>query len=283
MNIVRFKTNTGTSALGIAEGDAIISLEEVCSSFRKLFQLMTDDATVIQKALHKGARYSQNTVEIMAPLDETSTIFAVAANYAQHAAEMGVTLPEQPLIFNKLTHSMIGPAAEIILPAYSKQVDYEGELAVVIGRGGFAVPQEEAMAYVGGYTCFNDITARDRQWTVLGNNKIIDWFSSKMMEGSTPLGPWVVLCDDIPDPHDLRLQTRVNGRTVQDERTSRMVFQIPALIEYISSRVSLQPGDIIATGTPFGVGGYAKQIILEPGDTVEVEIEKIGTLTNKCR
>jgi len=169
-----------------------------------------------------------------------------------------------------------------MLPAYSKQMDYEGELAVIIGCGGFAISQAEAMSHVGGYTCFNDITARDRQWTFLGKNHVVDWFSSKMMEKSTPLGPWIVLSEDVPDPHLLRLQTRVNGLTVQDESTARMVFQIPALIEYISSRVALQPGDIIATGTPFGVGGYDKQIILQQGDIVEVEIEKIGTLSNKC-
>ncbi len=283
MKIVRFEIDAGTTALGIVENDVIISLEGVCPSFESFFQSMADDETVMEEILHKGSRYPLNAVRLRAPFDQPANIFAVAANYAQHAAEMGVTLPEHPIIFNKLTSSMIGPHDEILLPAYSKQVDYEGELAVIMGRGGFAIPQAEAMAHVGGYTCFNDITARDKQLTVLGEHRVFDWFSSKMMEKSTPLGPWIVTQGDIPVPHALRLQTRVNGRTLQDESTALMVFQIPALIEYISSRVALQPGDIIATGTPFGVGGYARQIILEPGDTVEVEIEKIGTLTNSCR
>lgn len=283
MKIVHFETDTGITALGILKGDIIISLEGVCSSFRRFFQLMDDNETVIKEALQKGSRYPLNAIRLKAPFDQSANIFAVAANYAKHAAEMGVTLPEHPIIFNKLTNSMIGPNDEILLPAYSKQVDYEGELTVIMGRAGFAIPQAEAMAYVGGYTCFNDITARDKQLTLLGERRIFDWFSSKMMEKSTPLGPWIVMQGDIPDPHALRLQTRVNGRTLQDESTSLMVFKIPALIEYISSRVALQPGDIIATGTPFGVGGYTKQIILQQGDTVEVEIEKIGTLTNRCR
>lgn len=283
MNIVRFETVMGITAPGIAENDTVISLESVCSSFRSLFQLMIDDKNIMQKMLEHGPRYSKKNIKLKAPIDQTTNIYAVAANYEKHASEMGVNLPEHPLIFNKLVYSMIGPDEEILLPAYSEQVDYEGELAVVMGKGGFSIPRSEAMTFVGGYTCFNDITARDHQWTALGKHRIIDWFSSKMMEKSTPLGPWIVLPENIPDPHNLRLQTRVNEHTVQDESTARMVFKIPALIEYISSRVTLYPGDIIATGTPFGVGGYDKKIILQQGDTVEVEIEKIGTLRNKCR
>ncbi|MEW5922221.1 MAG: fumarylacetoacetate hydrolase family protein [Bacillota bacterium] len=282
MGIVRFEKDDGAVALGIAEEEKIVSLEGVCSSFSGLFQL-NDQKTALQEALQKGRRYARTAVCLKAPLDRNAAIFAVAANYVQHAAEMGVTVPEHPLIFNKLYQSMIGPDEEIVFPPYSRQMDYEGELAVIIGKGGFAIAEEEAMAHVGGYTCFNDITARDRQWTMLGEHRIIDWFSSKMMERSTPLGPWIVLQEEIPNPHDLRLQTRINGDTVQDESTALMVFKIPVLIAYISSRVFLHPGDVIATGTPFGVGGYDKKIILQPGDKIEVEIQKIGILTNRCR
>lgn len=283
MKIVRFETDNGKAAPGIVEGDTVVSLETICSSFQRLFGMMHENKKVLEEECLKATRFPLNAVKLKAPLDQTATVYAVAANYKKHAAELGVSIPRHPIIFNKLCQSMIGPGEDVILPPYSKQVDYEGELAVIIGRRGFAVTQKEAMDYVGGYTCFNDITARDKQWTELGDNRIMDWFSSKMMQSSTPLGPWIVSWDEISEPHALRLQTRVNGNTVQDESTARMVFQIPSLIEYISSRVVLYPGDIIATGTPFGVGGYEKKVILQHDDTVEVEIDQIGILTNRCR
>lgn len=284
MKIILFKADPGTSALGVLDGESIISLEGFCNSFHDFFiQLSTQGEKSFLDTLQRAPSFPSNTVKLKAPFDYTANVFAVAANYKRHAAEMGVSIPRHPLIFNKLAQSIIGPGQDILLPPYSKQVDYEGELAVMIGQRAFNVNQEEAMHYVGGYTCFNDITARDRQWTMLGENRVIDWFSSKMMQNSTPLGPWIVLAGKTIDPHTLRLQTRINGQTVQDESTACMVFQIPALLEYISSRVVLNPGDIIATGTPYGVGGHNKKVILRQGDTVDVQIEEIGTLTNKCR
>lgn len=279
MKIVRFSKENGAIALGIAIGEEIASLEGACSSFGDLFQAAEADG-ILQQALKQGPRYLRSAVRLLPPLDPSATIFAVAANYVRHAAEMGVSVPEHPIIFNKFYQSMIGPADQIQFPAYSRKLDYEGELAVMIGKGGFAIGEQEAMGHVGGYTCLNDITARDKQLTMLGERQIMDWFSSKMMLRSTPLGPWIVLPDEIPDPHQLRLQTRVNGELMQDESTALMVFKIPALIAYISSRVMLQPGDIIATGTPVGVGGHARTTILQPGDRIDVEIEKIGILSN---
>ncbi len=281
MKIVRFSRADGLTALGIVTEEEIVSLEGVFSSFKDLFSA-AEREMLLQQALEQGRRYNRAVVSLQAPLGPDAVVFAVAANYMKHAAEMGVKVPEHPIIFNKFFRSMIGPDDNIVLPPYAQQVDYEGELAVMIGKGGYALREEEAMEYVGGYTCFNDITARDKQWTMLGDRRIIDWFSGKAAQSSTPIGPWIVLKEGISDPHNLHLQTRVNGKIVQDENTAAMVFKIPALLAYISSRVSLQPGDIIATGTPVGVGGHGKEIILQPGDRVDVEIEKIGVLSNRC-
>ena len=214
-----------------------------------------------------GEVYSLNEVKLLAP-SKPSKIVAVALNYKEHAKEMGKPLPDEPLIFIKPNTAVINPYEEIILPPSSKRVDYEGELAVVIGKTAKNVTPEEAPGYILGYTCFNDVTARDLQKkdTLFARAKGFDTFA--------PFGPWIRT--DL-DPTNLTITTRLNGRIVQQGSTSDMIFNVFQLVSFISQIMTLLPGDVIATGTPPGVGP------LSPGDTVEVEIEGIGTLTNTVR
>jgi 2-keto-4-pentenoate hydratase/2-oxohepta-3-ene-1,7-dioic acid hydratase in catechol pathway len=164
----------------------------------------------------------------------------------------------------------------------SIQLDYEAELVAVVGRPALRVPKQDALGYVGGYTIMNDVTARDLQWTQLGQYRIVDWFSSKCLAGSTPVGPWIVTADEIRDPQSLRIRAWVNGELRQDGSTSLMIHSVAALVAFASERTVLQPGDLIATGTPRGVGGFEGRF-LQDGDVVEIEVEGVGRLINKVR
>jgi 2-keto-4-pentenoate hydratase/2-oxohepta-3-ene-1,7-dioic acid hydratase in catechol pathway len=211
-------------------------------------------------------------------------VFAVAQNYTAHAREVsGTEAPPAPIVFLKPLSALVGAGEPIALPPVTSFLDYEAELAVVIGREARRVGPERAADAVFGATCFNDVTGRDLQSAILGGKEQIDWFSAKSLDGSSPVGPWIVSREELPsEVDDLRVQCRVNGETVQDDRTSSMVRSVPQLISFISHRVALLPGDLIATGTPGGVG-RARGVNLRDGDQVEVEIEGIGTLSNRVR
>ncbi len=216
------------------------------------------------------------------PVDEGASIYLVGANYREHAEEAGLDVPQTPVIFMKPTTALVGPGEPIVLPPVSQQMDYEGELAVVIGRPAYRVSRADAPRHVAGVTIVNDVTARDLQWVDLGKHRIVDWLSSKSLARSTPIGPWIVPASAAGDPHRLHLVTKLNGETMQDSDTSLMVFDVWALVEFLSARVALRPGDVISTGTPYGVGGFRK-IFLKPGDTLAVSIEGIGTLENPVK
>lgn len=192
-------------------------------------------------------------------------IVAVGLNYARHAEELAAEVPTEPLLFLKPSTAVIGPEEAIILPAMSRQVEYEGELAVVVGRRVKNVPEAEALDAVFGYTCINDVTARDLQ------KKDVQFTRSKSFDTFAPVGPWI---ETDVKPAGLALETRVNGKVRQTASTDMMIWSVPALVSFISRIMTLLPGDIIATGTPVGVGPLAA------GDTVSVTIEKIGTLSN---
>ena len=201
-------------------------------------------------------------------------IICVGRNYSEHTREMGNTESPWPEIFLRMSNTVIGPFDDIRLPAVSEQVDYEGELAVVIGRGGRHVPAAEAAEAILGYTIVNDVTVRD--WQHRGKQ----WSPGKNFDGTLPVGPELVTVDEL-DVGDLKLETRLNGETVQSASTAQLIFPVPDLIEFISSWVTLEPGDLICTGTPGGVGAARKPPLwLKDGDVVEVEIEGIGALRN---
>lgn len=203
-------------------------------------------------------------------------ILCVGFNYLDHADEMAADLPAEPNVFAKFSNCLIGHCQDIVLPAASAKVDFEGELAVVIGRPCFEVPEAEALGYVGGYTAFNDISARDLQF------QTSQWTLGKAIDTFGPIGPVLTLTEEISDPQDLRLRTRVNGELMQDASTADMIFGVARIISAVSRSMTLRAGDIIATGTPKGVGWKCDPPrFLRHGDAVEVEISHIGTLRNR--
>jgi 2-keto-4-pentenoate hydratase/2-oxohepta-3-ene-1,7-dioic acid hydratase in catechol pathway len=202
-------------------------------------------------------------VQLLTPC-QPSKIVCVGLNYVKHAQELKMPLPEEPILFLKPPSSILDPEGHIVYPACSSQVDYEGELAVVIGKRCKNVPAREAESHILGYTCFNDVTARDLQ------RRDSQWTRAKSFDTFAPFGPWIARID----PSDVDIETRVNGRVVQKSNTSDLIFDVPRLLEFISGVMTLEPGDVIATGTPPGVGP------LQKGDCVEVEIEGIGILKN---
>ena len=215
---------------------------------------------------------------LLAPL-RPGTIVAIGRNYREHAAEEGVDPPAAPLIFAKLRSSVVGPGDEIRWdPGMTAQVDYEAELAVVIGTRARRVALEDALDHVFGYTCLNDVSARDLQF---GDGQ---WIRGKSLDTFCPIGPVIVTADEIPDPQALEIRTTVNGELLQDASTAQMYFGVAELVSYCSTAFTLEPGDVIATGTPSGVGVFRKPPrFLGDGDRVVVEIERIGRLENACR
>jgi 2-keto-4-pentenoate hydratase/2-oxohepta-3-ene-1,7-dioic acid hydratase in catechol pathway len=245
-------------------------------------QLHADGATtkLAGTLFEKLEPTSQSVVvsKVLAPVEPTA-VLCIGLNYRQHAAETNAPLPQWPVLFFKNPASVQNPGDPIELPRWmaSAKVDYECELAVVIGRACKNVPRARALDYVLGYTCANDVSARD--WQKEGGGS--QWCRGKSFDTFCPLGPALVTRDEIADPQALRISTKVNGETLQDCTTGDMIFDVPALIEFLSGSTTLRPGTVILTGTPHGVGTARKPPrYLQAGDSVTVEIEKIGALTN---
>jgi 2-keto-4-pentenoate hydratase/2-oxohepta-3-ene-1,7-dioic acid hydratase in catechol pathway len=219
---------------------------------------------------------ASSDVRLSAPVPRPGKIVAVGLNYRDHSMESGATEPPKiPLIFAKFPTSICGPGDAIVLPASDAKVDYEAELGVVIGKRGKAISAKNALEHVAGYLPLNDISARAWQFA----DK--QWVRGKSCDTFCPSGPYLVTRDEIPDPHALAIGTRVNGVTLQDSHTGKMIFHIPQLIEFISASITLEAGDLIATGTPEGVGAFREPpIYLKAGDVVEIEIESLGVLKN---
>jgi len=231
----------------------------------------------LRERLHEAAPVDLSEAEFLPPVRRPEKIICVGLNYADHAGETGATVGAEPVIFNKLPSTLIGHGQPIVLPPVSSQVDYEAELVVVIGKRGKNIPRETALSYVAGYCCGNDVSARDWQTGKPGRQ----WLLGKSFDTFAPLGPWLVTADEIADPHNLAIRCHVNGETLQDSRTSNLIFRIDYLISYLSQICTLTPGDLLFTGTPSGVGlARQPQRFLAPGDAVEVEIEGVGTLRN---
>jgi acylpyruvate hydrolase len=216
--------------------------------------------------------------ELVSPVCRPGKIVGVGLNYRDHAEETGQPVPDYPTIFAKFPTSVTGPRSDIVVPSVVERPDYEGELGVVIGRYAKDVDASVALDAVAGYTVINDVSARDIQ------NRTSQWTLGKSLDTFAPIGPWLVTADDVPDPQRLAIETRVNGKVVQQSNTRNMVFSVADIIALLSSVVPLVPGDVIATGTPAGVGGAQDPPrFLEDGDVVEVEIECLGQLSNRVR
>ena len=208
-----------------------------------------------------------------APVPRPGKIICVGLNYRDHAAESNMPIPERPVLFSKFSTCVIGPGEPVVIPTTSAQVDYEAELAVVIGRRAKNVSAANAYDHVLGYTAFNDVSARDFQFADG------QWQRGKSCDTFGPMGQTIVTTDEIPDPHKLSIKLILNGQTMQDSNTNQLIFGVPKLIEFITESITLEPGDVIATGTPSGVGFARKPpVFLRPGDVMEVEIEGVGGL-----
>lgn len=219
-----------------------------------------------------GVLFSGSEVKLKAPIPNPPHVLAIGLNYRAHAAEVGRELPEYPTVFSK-HGAVIGPGETIVIPAVVQQPDYEAELAFVIGKRARHVSREKALDYVVGYTVFNDVSARDVQ------RQTTQWTLGKSPDTFTAMGPYLVLKDEVPDPHALRIRTRIGDEVLQDSHTGDMIFTVAQVIEYITQVLTLEPGTVVCTGTPSGVGS-ARNRFLQPGEVVTVEIEKLGELSN---
>ena len=217
-------------------------------------------------------------VSFAPPVSRPSKVVALGLNYKDHAEESKGKVPETPLLFAKFPSSLTGHMNHITWDrAVTKKVDFEAELAVIIGQTVYNCPEKDAFKFVFGYTCANDVSARDLQF---GDGQ---WVRGKSLDSFCPLGPWIVTPDEVPDPHSLKIRCSVNDRLMQDSNTDRMIFRIPEVISFLSRHFTLNPGDIILSGTPSGVGVFRDpSVYLKDGDEVAVEIEGIGRLVNTC-
>jgi len=233
------------------------------------------DAAAFADAKRKGLLVPSEDAYWFAPVPRPGKIVCVGLNYRDHAEESGLAVPKVPVIFSKFSTCVIAPGEPVVIPTTSERVDYEAELAIVIGRHAKHVSASRAYEYVLGYTAFNDVTARDFQF---GDGQ---WQRGKSCDTFAPMGQTIVTTDEIPDPHSLRITLELNGIVMQESNTDQLIFSVPEMIEFISASITLEPGDVIATGTPAGVGFARKPpVFLKPGDKMEVDIERIGRLGN---
>ena len=233
------------------------------------------DQQAIEELATRRLAYPLKRVRLLAPISAPArNVFCLGRNYADHAAERGAAAPDHPVYFTKPGTAVVGPGDDVVHHAITKELDYEVELAVVIGTGGRDIPRAEALRHVFGYTIINDVTARDLQ------KRHNQWFKGKSLDTFCPMGPMLVTADEIPDPQALAISLRVNGQTRQSSHTAKMIFPVAQCIEVLSQGMTLLPGDIIATGTPEGVGA-ATGTFLRAGDRIEAEVEGIGILASK--
>jgi len=299
MRIATFRAG-GRTRLGVVRGERIVDLTHVArvaredepgDELRDMLTLIAGGQQALERVISLvadatvDAEFPLDVVELLAPIQRPrKNVFCVGRNYAEHAAESfraagkEVKLPPAPNIFTKAVTAINGPYGDIPFDAsVSEQIDWEVELAVIIGTGGRHISRAEALDHVWGYTVLNDVSARDIQ-----NRPGMQWFLGKSLDGSCPIGPWIVTADEIANPRNLHLRLMVNGEMKQEDTTANMLFDVPSIIEELSRALTLEPGDIIATGTPACVG-YARTPpeFLKPGDIVETAIAEIGTMRNR--
>ena len=270
MKLVTFSTRERIEKPGylLEESGEVLDLSGCYKSTLQVIQ--SSDATPSD-----AARFPLHEVRLHAPIRNPPRIFCIGLNYRDHAIESRLEIPKFPVVFFKMTPSIIGPDEAIVLPRETAEPDYEAEMAVVIGKGGYRISAEAAMEHVYGYTILNDVSARDVQFSTS------QWSLSKSLPTFCPMGPAIVTKDEIADPHALRIRLEINQECMQDSKTSELIFRVPELIEYISSLTPLLPGDVISTGTPSGVGfARVPQRWLRDGDQVSITIEGLGTLNN---
>jgi 2-keto-4-pentenoate hydratase/2-oxohepta-3-ene-1,7-dioic acid hydratase in catechol pathway len=281
MRLVTVQTAQGPRAAAEYQGryvDLNAADSSLPTSVKGLLALGQAGLDRAKAALPNGSvSYDKATVTLLAPVPDATKIVCLGLNYRDHAEESGMPIPEEPILFSKYPTSLIGPGATIELPSVSTQVDYEAELFYVIGKRGRDIPKSEAMSYIAGYTVGHDVSARDWQLNKPGKQ----WMGGKTFDTFAPIGPELVTLDELDDPNSLGIRLRLNGVTMQDSSTNQLIFKADETIAYISQIFTLEPGDLIFTGTPPGVGMARKPpVFLKAGDVVEVEIDGLGTLSN---
>jgi 2-keto-4-pentenoate hydratase/2-oxohepta-3-ene-1,7-dioic acid hydratase in catechol pathway len=278
MKLVTFSTKFATTpTAGVLIDNEIVDLAPFgYASILSLIQCGAPALADINAKLPNAPRIPFETVTLHAPIPRPPRIFGIGLNYQKHADESKMPVQKVPTVFMKLSSSVTGPDHPIILPKISEQPDYEAEFAVVISKPGYQIAAEDWYHHVFGYTIVNDVSARDIQLATS------QWTLGKSFPTFTPTGPTITTADEVPDPHNLRISLTIDGETLQDSNTSDLIFKIPALIAYISSLTPLEPGDIISTGTPEGVGlGRIPKRWLKPNEEVIITIDKLGSLRNR--
>ncbi len=283
MKLGRYATAEGPRVVAVLD-DQVLDLERACpelASGGSMRSLLAAGKEALDAARQAAATPDPRWLlpleadRLLAPIRDPQKIVCVGQNYRDHCEEQGQPLPDRAILFAKFASAIQDPGKPIELPPLSSQVDYEAELAFVIGRRARRVSEEEASRYVAGYMCLNDVSARDIQFA----DK--QWVRGKTFDTFAPIGPWIVTADEIADPHTLPIQLTLNGTVMQRSNTCNLIFGVYYLVSYISQVATLEPGDIVTTGTPGGVGVFRNpQVFLKPGDEVCVEIEGIGRLVN---
>jgi 2-keto-4-pentenoate hydratase/2-oxohepta-3-ene-1,7-dioic acid hydratase in catechol pathway len=298
MKLVRFSMNGQSPRVGVLQGDRIGDIQQSLAaslsrrgvvrageiaaalapqSTRGLLEggAATMDAV---RAITEWVTVPASSARLHAPISDPGKFICIGLNYSDHAAEAGVPVPKEPPIFAKFANAILDPGEPILRPRGSSQLDWEVELGVVIGRPARHVPKDKALDYVYGYTIINDVSARDFQMTTS------QWMAGKIFETAAPIGPYIADTSEVPDPHVLSLKTWVNGKQMQNGNTKAFIFDVRYVISFLSNLMTLSPGDIIATGTPPGVGlGMKPQVWLQPGDVCRMEISGLGTIENPVK
>jgi acylpyruvate hydrolase len=275
VRLLRFFSPDGREAFGVYSGGKVSDLSPSYSSFS---EAVADLVNLIARP-PTGSLHVENS-SFMAPADRNSKILCMAVNYHSHLKEMQSEQTKEPVLFTKFYTSLTGPYCPIPHFTHSQIMDYEGEIAVIIGDRARNVSRRDAWEYVAGYTLLNDVSARSLFRVPQGNGVMFDWFSCKANDHATPVGPWIVTPDEAGEFSKLRIETFLNGDRVQSQSVSDMVFDVPKIIEHVTSILTLDPGDIISTGTPAGVG-VARKRTLQKGDVVRVQAEGIGRIENQ--
>ena len=286
MKLLSYLTADGTPRLGVMQDESILDLHQ--SSAGELpadmlaFLQLGETAMANARSLATGytGGITLDSVQLLAPIPNPGKVVAIGLNYMDHVIEAGFEVPEFATMFCKYPSAIIASGESIRWSrSLTQQVDYEAELGLVIGKTARRVAAADAYDYIAGYLNCNDVTARDLQFRP-GDQ----WLRGKCLDSFCPLGPWLVTRDEIADPHQLGIECRVNGRVLQQSNTDQIIHRIPQLIEYLSEAFTLEPGDIVITGTPQGVGAFRKPPLwLDEGDVVEVEIDGLGVLRNNCK
>ncbi|HEY0985285.1 fumarylacetoacetate hydrolase family protein [Schlesneria sp.] len=280
MKLATLKTDWGPRVVGVALDGRFVDLCEVDvklpTTMREILAAPEGLITAAHALAVGSAKGPFITGQLAAPVGNPGKVFCIGLNYRDHAIETNSPIPTEPVVFSKFSQTVIGPEDAVILPKVSHEVDYEAELVVVIGKQGKNIPKEEAYSYVAGYTCGNDVSARDWQKGRPGGQ----WLLGKSPDTFAPTGPYLVTADEV-DPRSLKIGLRLNGETLQNSSTKELIFGIDEVIAHLSQLITLQPGDLIFTGTPPGVGSARNpQVYLKAGDRMEVEIEGVGVLAN---